>query len=224
MQRKALRCTNRTLAVIGILSGTSILSGLSGCTTKSVRSGEQGPALKTSEFTLANGMRLVVHEDHRVPSVKLSTRVGVGSADEPPGRGGFAHLFEHLMFMGTKAAPNFDVVMETVGGNNNAYTDYDETVYYESGPANALPTFVWLEADRFANVAAYMTEAKVDLQRNVVLNEMRQNVLDEPGGSAGEALNDGLFPSGHPYKRPVIGSISDLKPNLVFLPLIFLLQ
>ena len=154
---------------------------------------------------------MVVHEDHRVPSVKLSTRVGVGSADEPPGRGGFAHLFEHLMFMGTKAAPNFDVVMETVGGNNNAYTDYDETVYYESGPANALPTFVWLEADRFANVAAYMTEAKVDLQRNVVLNEMRQNVLDEPGGSAGEALNDGLFPSGHPYKRPVIGSISDLN-------------
>ena len=167
--------------------------------------------LKTSEFTLANGMRLIVHEDHRVPSVKLSTRVGVGSTDEPPGRGGFAHLFEHLMFMGTKAAPNFDVVMEAVGGNNNAYTDYDETVYYESGPANALPTFVWLEADRFANAAAYMTEAKVDLQRNVVLNEMRQNVLDQPGGSSAEALNEGLFPPGHPYQRPVIGSIADLN-------------
>ena len=188
MQRKALRCTNRTLAVIGILLGTSILSGLSGCTAKSVRSGEQGPALKTSEFTLANGMRLVVHEDHRVPSVKLSTRVGVGSADEPPGRGGFAHLFEHLMFMGTKAAPNFDVVMEQVGGSNNAYTDFDETVFYESGPANALDKFLWLEADRFANLATYMTDVKVDLQRDVVLNEMGQSVLDEPGGAAAEAL------------------------------------
>ena len=199
-----------------LLTGV-MLSSLGGCTTEGETSlngkdsAENAGELKTTEFTLANGMHLVVHEDHRVPSVKLSTRVGVGSADEPPGRGGFAHLFEHLMFMGTKAAPNFDIVMETVGGSNNAYTDYDETVFYESGPANALPTFVWLEADRFANLAAYMTDAKVNLQRDVVLNEMRQNVLDEPGGSAGEALNDGLFPPGHPYQRPVIGSIADLK-------------
>ncbi len=206
----------RTVAGIGALSAILLLSTLSGCTT-TTRSGSSGKSskdneeLKTEEFTLDNGMRLVIHEDHRVPSVKLSIRVGVGSADEPPGRGGFAHLFEHLMFMGTKAAPNFDTVMETVGGNNNAYTDYDETVFYESGPSNALPTFVWLEADRFANLATNMTEAKVDLQRNVVLNEMRQNVLDEPGGSAAEAINDGLFPKGHPYKRPVIGSIADLK-------------
>jgi zinc protease len=202
-------------AAVVMLLGT-MLGTLGGCTPEDVRGSarkvsQDSDELKTTEFTLANGMHLVVHEDHRVPSVKLSTRVGVGSADEPPGRGGFAHLFEHLMFMGTKAAPNFDIVMETVGGNNNAYTDYDETVFYESGPANALPTFVWLEADRFANLAAYMTEAKVDLQRNVVLNEMRQNVLDEPGGSAGEALNEGLFPPGHPYQRPVIGSIADLK-------------
>jgi zinc protease len=219
MNQIASRCTKRNVARKGaaiVLVGT-LLGALTSCTSDGVR-GSNGKApsqkadeLKTTEFKLSNGMRLVVHEDHRVPSVKLSTRVGVGSADEPPGRGGFAHLFEHLMFMGTKAAPNFDIVMETVGGSNNAYTDYDETVFYESGPANALPTFVWLEADRFANLAAYMTEAKVNLQRDVVLNEMRQNVLDEPGGSAGEALNDGLFPPGHPYQRPVIGSIADLK-------------
>jgi zinc protease len=217
MQPTNSRCTKRTTTALGVLSAVLLLGVLSGCDTTGGRGGAGKPssqesgALKTTEFTLKNGMHLVVHEDHRVPTVKLSTRVGVGSADEPPGRGGFAHLFEHLMFMGTKAAPNFDVVMETVGGSNNAYTDYDETVFYESGPANALPTFVWLEADRFANLAAYMTKAKVDLQRNVVLNEMRQNVLDEPGGSAGEALNEGLFPPGHPYQRPVIGSIADLK-------------
>ncbi len=214
MEAKTLRCTIRNVArkAVGVgLLTSCLLGGLAGCTTNANSKSSEAVTLKTEEFTLDNGMRLVIHEDHRVPNVKVSIRVGVGSADEPPGRGGFAHLFEHLMFMGTKAAPNFDIVMENVGGSNNAYTDYDETVFYESGPANALPTFVWLEADRFANLAAYMTEAKVDLQRNVVLNEMRQNVLDEPGGSAGEALNDGLFPKGHPYQRPVIGSIADLK-------------
>ena len=107
------RCKLRTVAGIGALSAALLLSTLSGCTTSTgSRSGGNSSAqdneeLTTEEFTLDNGMRLVIHEDHRVPNVKLSIRVGVGSADEPPGRGGFAHLFEHLMFMGTKAAPNF---------------------------------------------------------------------------------------------------------------------
>ncbi len=168
-------------------------------------------ALDTTSFTLANGLRIVIHEDHRVPKVKVSIKAGVGSADEPPGRGGFAHLFEHLMFMGTKDAPNFDDVMERVGGENNAYTDFDETVFYETAPSNALPTLLWLEADRLSNLASYMTEAKVNLQRDVVLNEMNQNVLDTPGAGADEAGNEAVFPKGHPYVRPVIGSIADLK-------------
>jgi zinc protease len=177
------------------------------------RDDQPGPTadLSAEMFALANGMRVVVHEDPRVPTVKVITKVGVGSADEPAGRAGFAHLFEHLMFMGTKAAPNFDVVMEQVGGSNNAYTDFDETVYYETGPTNALEQFLWLEADRFANIPAYMTEEKVSLQREVVLNEMRQNVLDTPGASAVESENTGLFAKDHPYYRPVIGSIKDLE-------------
>ncbi len=169
------------------------------------------PRLESNTFELTNGMRVVIHEDRRIPKVKVSISVEVGSADEPPGRGGFAHLFEHLMFMGTKAAPNFDVVMEQVGASNNAYTDFDETVYYESGPSSSLPTLLWLEADRFANIPTYMTAEKVNLQRDVVLNEMRQNVLDEPGASANEASNEALFPARHPYRRPVIGSIADLQ-------------
>jgi zinc protease len=187
---------------------------LSSCTkTTWNRDDQPGPTagLSAEMFVLANGMRVVVHEDNRVPTVKVITKVGVGSADEPAGRAGFAHLFEHLMFMGTKAAPNFDVVMEQVGGSNNAYTDFDETVYYETGPANALEQFLWLEADRFANIPAYMTEEKVSLQREVVLNEMRQNVLDTPGASAVESENTGLFAKGHPYYRPVIGSVKDLE-------------
>ncbi len=198
----------RMLSIVTCLVVAS--SVLSGCGSAGKRSGES-EVLAVKTFTLANGMKVVIHEDHRVPLVKVSTKVGVGSADEPAGRGGFAHLFEHLMFMGTKAAPNFDVVMEQVGGENNAFTDFDETVFYESGPSNALPTLLWLEADRFSNLASYMTDAKVDLQRDVVLNEMRQNVLDTPGASAEEAANTGLFAKKHPYYRPVIGSIADLE-------------
>lgn len=168
-------------------------------------------SIRLSETTLANGLRLVIHEDHRVPVVKVMTIVGVGSADEPPGRGGFAHLFEHLMFSGTSAVPEFDVTMETVGGSNNAWTDVEQTVYHETAPSNAVGTLLWLEADRFANLGASISQHKIDVQRDVVLNEMRQAVLDEPGGGAYEAASSALFPPAHPYHRPVIGSIEDLR-------------
>jgi zinc protease len=167
--------------------------------------------LPLTTLTLANGMRVAVHEDHKVPTVKVMLRVGVGSADEPPGRSGFAHLFEHVMFMGTEAIPKFDRVMEELGGSNNAWTDYDETVYYSVGPSHTVNTLLWMEADRFANIPAAMTDAKLDLQRKVVLNELSQNVFDTPGATAGEVLGDALFPDGHPYERPIIGSVADIK-------------
>ncbi len=168
-------------------------------------------SLDIVETVLPNGLRLVIHEDHRVPVVKVVTVVGVGSADEPAGRGGFAHLFEHLMFSGTAAVPQFDVTMEAVGGSNNAWTDVDQTVYHETAPAHSVNTLLWLEADRFANLGASISQEKIDVQRDVVLNEMRQAVLDEPGGGAYEAASSALFPADHPYYRPVIGSIEDLK-------------
>jgi zinc protease len=163
--------------------------------------------------TLANGLVLVVHQDHSVPIVSVSTLRRVGSADEKPGRTGLAHLYEHLMFMGSEHAPypRFDRLLEAAGADNNAYTSEDRTVYYESGPSNALPLMIWLEADRTGWFLSTMDSAKVDLQRDVVKNERRQRVDNQPYGLADETLLRRLYPASHPYSWPVIGSMADLS-------------
>jgi len=163
-------------------------------------------------YTLPNGMTVILHEDHALPTVTVNIWYGVGSADEKPGRTGFAHLFEHLMFMGTKNVPNgsFDTLMEQVGGANNASTNYDYTNYYEFGPSNLLETFLWLEADRLAHLPDDMTKAKVDLQRDVVKNERRQSYENRPYGVVELLVDEKLFPAGHPYAHTVIGSHKDL--------------
>ncbi|MFL5403854.1 MAG: M16 family metallopeptidase [Gemmatimonadales bacterium] len=163
--------------------------------------------------TLANGLILVVHEDHSTPIVTVNTLRRVGSGDEQPGRTGFAHLYEHLMFMGSEHAPypTFDRLLEAVGANNNAYTSEDRTVYYEWGPSNALPLMLWLEADRTGWVLSTMDSAKVDLQRDVVKNERRQRIENQPYGLANETILRMLYPDRHPYHWPVIGSMADLS-------------
>jgi zinc protease len=163
--------------------------------------------------TLANGLILVVHEDHSTPIVSVSTLRRVGSADEKPGRTGFAHLYEHLMFMGSEHAPYpmFDRLLEASGTNSNAYTSEDRTVYFEWGPSNALPLMLWLEADRTGWFLPTMDSAKVDLQRDVVKNERRQSYENEPYGLASETILRMLYPKGHPYYWPVIGSMADLS-------------
>jgi zinc protease len=163
--------------------------------------------------TLPNGLILVVHEDHSTPIVSVSTLRRVGSSDEKPGRTGFAHLYEHLMFMGSEHAPYpmFDRLLEAVGANNNAYTTEDRTVYYEWGPNNALPLMLWLEADRTGWFVSTMDSTKVDLQRDVVKNERRQRVENEPYGLANETIRRMLYPDRHPYHWPVIGSMADLS-------------
>lgn len=162
--------------------------------------------------TLPNGMILVVHEDHSTPIVSVSTLRRVGSADEKPGHTGFAHLYEHLMFMGSEHAPypQFDRLLEAAGADNNAYTTEDRTVYYENGPSSALPLMLWLEADRTGWFLQTMDSAKVDLQRNVVKNERRQSYENQPYGLASETILRMLYPEGHPYHWPVIGSMADL--------------
>jgi zinc protease len=164
-------------------------------------------------YTLPNGLTVILHEDHRLPSVTVNLWYRVGSADEVKGRTGFAHLFEHLMFMGTAAVPNgdFDKTMEQAGGTNNATTSEDRTNYFESGPSNLLETFLFLEADRMAHLADDMTKAKVDLQREVVKNERRQSYENRPYGLTNQLLLVHLFPAGHPYQHPVIGSHADLS-------------
>jgi zinc protease len=154
----------------------------------------------------------VVHEDHSTPIVTVNTLRRVGSGDEKPGRTGFAHLYEHLMFMGSEHAPypQFDRLLEGAGANNNGYTNTDCTVYYESGPSNALPLMLWLEADRTGWFLSTMDSAKLDLQRDVVKNERRQRIENEPYGRSGEALLRMLYPAGHPYSWHVLGSMTDL--------------
>jgi zinc protease len=175
----------------------------------------QSPPLRVpyTSDTLANGLVLLVHEDHSVPIVSVNTLRRVGSGDEKPGRTGFAHLYEHLMFMGSEHAPYpvFDRYLEAAGADNNAFTTEDITDYYENGPSNALPLMVWLEADRTGWFLSTMDSAKVNLQRDVVKNERRQGVENQPYGLADETLLQSLYPRGHPYSWPVIGSMADLS-------------
>lgn len=161
-------------------------------------------------YRLENGLDVVLAPDRRVPKVVMNLRYRVGSMNEPAGRSGFAHLFEHLMFSGTAAWPNVFEAHSAVGNTINAWTMEDGTVYYVEGLSANLPMILSLEADRMANLGGEVSQAELDLQRSVVKNEMRQNVLDQAGASAWQAFWSGLFAKPHPYSRTVIGSVADL--------------
>jgi zinc protease len=161
-------------------------------------------------YQLDNGLRVALAPDPTVPKVAMYLRYRVGSMNEPAGRSGFAHLFEHLMFSGTKAWPDVFDAHESHGNTINAWTSEDGTVYYVEGVSANLPMILSLEADRMANLGGEVEQGELDLQRAVVKNEMRQNVLDSAGGAGWEAIWTGLFPHDHPYSRSVIGSIADL--------------
>jgi zinc protease len=174
---------------------------------------DAGPAIEFERYQLDNGLTVILHEDHDLPRISVNLWYYVGSKDEEPGRSGFAHLFEHLMFMGTSTVPRgvFDHVIETAGGNNNASTSPDRTDYYENGPANMLETFLFLEADRMKSLGPDMDQERLDIQRGVVRNERRQRFEIEPYGPAFLAYWPMLYPEGHPYFEPVIGSHEDLE-------------
>jgi len=167
--------------------------------------------------SLPNGMVVILHEDHAVPMVVVNVSYGVGSRFEPPRRTGFAHLFEHLMFMGTRRAPTkaFDAWMEAAGGWNNAWTSQDRTDYYDVGPPSATDLLLWLEADRLRDLGPLMTLEKLDAQRDVVRNERRQTSENTPYGKVELRLPELLYPAGHPYHHPVIGSHADLEAATV---------
>lgn len=169
-------------------------------------------ALSAERYTLPSGLTVLLRRDPAVPRVVVSLWFNVGSKDEAVGRTGFAHLYEHLMFMGTKNVPNsqFDQIMEAEGGNNNASTGNDRTFYYDFGPTHLLSTLLWLEAERLTNLPQAMTDEKVSLQREVVRNERRQSYENRPYGAAELRMVEALYPKGHPYSWPVIGSHQDL--------------
>jgi zinc protease len=170
-------------------------------------------AVPYTRFVLPNGLNVIVHEDHSTPMVSVNVRYNVGSLREKPGRTGFAHLFEHIMFEGSGhvAEGKFDEWLEAAGGDNNGSTSEDGTQYWENVPSNALDLALFLESDRMGYLLDAMSPAKVNGQRDVVKNERRQSYENRPYGMAFLTLGENLYPADHPYHWPAIGSMEDLS-------------
>lgn len=165
-----------------------------------------------SRHTLANGLDVLVHTDRTLPMVAVSVWYHVGSKNEVPGRTGFAHLFEHLMFEGSAHHPHgYFPPIQRAGGVLNGSTNADRTNYWEVMPTGALELALWMESDRMGHLLPAITEARLDTQREVVLNERRQQYENRPYGMAGMAMAEALFPPDHPYHWPTIGSPDDLR-------------
>jgi zinc protease len=197
------RLIRRTL--IALLSALAVL-GLDPAVTASTRP----PKFNYTMTTLPNGLKVVFLEDHSTPIVQAEVWYHVGSKNEKPGRTGFAHLFEHMMFKGSKNVepeghPSW---ISSVGGQSNAYTNEDATVFWQTFPAQYLPLVIWLEADRLASLR--IDEATFKTEREVVKEERRMRVENQPYGRLNEIVYDQAF-TVHPYKHPTIGSMQDLE-------------
>lgn len=163
------------------------------------------------QFELANGLTVLVHEDRKAPVVNVTVWYNVGSKDEPKGKTGFAHLFEHLMFNGSENAPEdyFQYLAEMGATDYNGTTWFDRTNYFQTVPRPALERALWLESDRMGYLLGAVTQGKLDNQRGVVQNEKRQSD-NQPGGLVYYEVLETLFPEGHPYRHSTIGSMADL--------------
>ncbi|HEV2864696.1 MAG TPA: insulinase family protein [Pyrinomonadaceae bacterium] len=169
------------------------------------------PPINFTQFTLKNGLRVILHEDHSTPIVGVNLWYHVGSKNEEKGRTGFAHLFEHMMFQGFKGYDyDYIPVIQEVGGAINGSTNQDRTNYWELVPSNFLETALFMEAGRMGNLLEAMTETKLANQRDVVKNEKRQRIDNQPYGQAFYKIQEAMYPEGHPYRWPVIGSMEDL--------------
>ncbi len=172
------------------------------------------PKIDFEKFTLPNGLDVILSEDHRLPLVAVNLWYHVGPANEAAGRTGFAHLFEHMMFQGSKHVPgdmHFKTVEAAGGSDFNGTTDFDRTNYFETMPADRLETALWLEADRMGYLLDDLDQNKLSNQQDVVRNERRQSVENQPYGIVEEEMYHQLFPKGHPYYASVIGSHSDIQ-------------
>ena len=169
------------------------------------------PPIKFTEFKLANGLRVILHEDHSTPIVAVNVWYHVGSKNEVPGRTGFAHLFEHMMFQGSlHHDDDYFVPLQEAGGSLNGSTNTDRTNYWEVVPSNFLELALWLESDRMGYLLDALTDAKLNNQRDVVKNEKRQNYDNRPYGLVSAKIAEAMYPSNHPYHWLTIGSLDDL--------------
>ena len=165
------------------------------------------------QYTLPNGLRVILSQDRTTPTVAVNMWYHVGSKNEEKGRTGFAHLFEHVMFTGSGHIPYglHDKYTSGIGGDNNGTTDNDRTLYYETVPANYLEAALWLESDRMGFLLDALDIAKLNAQRDIVKNERRQRIDNQPYGRVGEILSAAMYPASHPYSWSVIGSMEDLS-------------
>ena len=168
--------------------------------------------IQFEQYTLDNGLTVILHEDHSTPIAAVVVMYHVGSKNEKVKRTGFAHLFEHMMFQGSQHVRDEEHfrLLQEVGANVNGTTSNDRTNYFEVLPSNYLELALYLESDRMGFLLPAMTQSKLDNQRDVVKNERRQRVDNQPYGRAGEMMDKMLYPEGHPYSWPVIGHMEDL--------------
>ena len=169
--------------------------------------------IPVEKIALPNGLTVLLAPDHSVPQVTVNVWYHVGSKNEVAGRTGFAHMFEHVMFTGSGHVPYgmHDRLTEGVGGNNNGSTTNDRTNYYETVPSNYLESALWLESDRMGFLLDKLDEEKFKAQRDIVQNERRQGVDNQPYGRAFELMDYGIYPETHPYSWPVVGYMTDLQ-------------
>jgi len=193
-----------------ILMATLIVLGGASCRKKTT---EDMLSVEYEKYVLPNGLQVILHCDHSDPMMAYAIMYHVGSGREKPGKTGFAHLFEHLLFMGSENVPTgeFDKIIEDAGGSNNGFTSRDVTTYFEMFPKNALEKILWLESDRMGFFINSVTPRALAIQQNVVQNEKRQIVDNQPYGFTDYVINKNLYPSGHPYSWTVIGEMEDLR-------------
>lgn len=206
-----------------ILIAMTMFAGLSACATN--RATPQGSTstdvtnagsdinIPFERMTLPNGLNVILAPDRSTPTVTVDVWYHVGSKNEVPGRTGFAHMFEHVMFTGSGnvAYGLHDRLTQGVGGSNNGSTSNDRTNYYENVPSNYLETALWLESDRMGFLLEKLDSAKFVAQRDIVQNERRQGIDNQPYGRAGEIVTTALYPESNPYSWPIVGYLSDLQ-------------
>jgi zinc protease len=215
--RRPTRAAARGALAFGVVAAMSWpAAGQSGPRQPQAAS-DAAPTVEFEKYTLPNGLRVILHVDRKLPIVHVNQWFHVGSKNEKPGRTGFAHLFEHMMFQGSKhASGEYFVYVEKAGANLleggvNGTTNQDRTNYFATVPSANLEHLLWLESDRLATLLEATTQEKLDNQRDVVKNERRQGLENQPYGRWYPLMTGAVFPTGHPYSWPVIGSQEDLS-------------
>ena len=204
--------TRRLLSILPVL--LALAGDPAGAQSIAAQPAAAMPQVRYEKTTLPNGLEVILVEDHRLPIVAVNIWYHVGPANEAPGLTGFAHLFEHMMFAGTRHLPRglADRLLEGAGAtDSNGSTDYDRTNYYDTVPSNQLELALWVHADRMGYLLDVLDQTALSNQQDVVRNERRQSVENRPYGIVEEALNHALFPKTHPYYAAVIGSHADIQ-------------